>query len=117
MSSTARGLRDSLLSRSRAARASRPRTSACPYSGAVPISRSMSDDHDVLVLGGGIAGVAAAVAAAQHGARVLLVRAGPGASALCLGGWRGVPPPRVGAALAHAGLALEQLRCVLPRAD
>lgn len=77
----------------------------------------MSDGHDILVLGGGIAGTAAAIAAAQQGARVLLVRAGPGASALCLGGWRGSPPAALAAALARAGLALEQQRCALPRPD
>jgi glycerol-3-phosphate dehydrogenase subunit B len=77
----------------------------------------MSDDRDVLVIGGGIAGAAAAVAAAQQGARVLCVRAGPGASALCLGGWRGSAPAAFTTALARAGLALEQLRCTLPRPD
>jgi glycerol-3-phosphate dehydrogenase subunit B len=77
----------------------------------------MSDDCDVLVLGGGVAGTAAAVAAAQQGARVLLVRAGPGASALCLGGWQGTPPAAFAAALAESGCALEWLRCTLPRPD
>ncbi|WP_028922521.1 FAD-dependent oxidoreductase [Pseudonocardia acaciae] len=40
-----------------------------------------SNDYDVIVAGGGSAGVAAAVGAARTGARVLLVEAGP-----CLGG-------------------------------
>src|SRR5439155_22046292 len=40
---------------------------------------------DVLVIGGGMAGAAAALAARQRGASVLLVARGPGASALSSG--------------------------------
>ena len=77
----------------------------------------MHDGYDVLVLGGGVAGTAAAIAAAQQGARVMLARAGPGASALCAGGWCGSPPAAFAEALARAGLALAQQRCALPRPD
>ena len=40
---------------------------------------------DVLVIGGGVAGIAAAASAAQEGASVILVRRGLGATALCAG--------------------------------
>jgi anaerobic glycerol-3-phosphate dehydrogenase len=60
---------------------------------------------DVLVIGGGAAGVAAALAAAARGRRVALVRAGPGATALTAGGWRGPMPVGLGRALEAAGLA------------
>jgi anaerobic glycerol-3-phosphate dehydrogenase len=59
---------------------------------------------DRLVIGGGVAGVANALELAAAGARVALVRAGPGASALASGGWSGPLSARLGAALAAAGL-------------
>ncbi len=62
--------------------------------------------YDVLVIGGGIAGSAAALAAAGRGARVALVRAAPGVTAMAEGGWAGPVPPALGAALADAGLRL-----------
>jgi anaerobic glycerol-3-phosphate dehydrogenase len=72
---------------------------------------------DVLVIGGGAAGVGAALAAVAAGARTLLVRAGPGASALCAGGWTSAPPAPVAAALAAAGLPLVECGTVLPHPD
>lgn len=72
---------------------------------------------DVLVLGGGIAGVAAAVAAARAGARTTLVRSGPGATTVCGGGWRGVPPGPLLDALAAAGLPLDPCTSALPHPD
>lgn len=74
-------------------------------------------DVDVLVIGGGIAGVSAALAAAGRGARVLLVRAGPGATALCAGGWRTAPPDPIRSALEKVGLALARVRGALPHPD
>jgi len=59
---------------------------------------------DVVVIGGGVAGVAAALAAASRGRQVVLVRAGPGASAVTTGAWRGPLPDALCAALAAAGL-------------
>jgi glycerol-3-phosphate dehydrogenase subunit B len=53
------------------------------YSGAVNRSQ------DVVVIGGGIAGVAAALASSARGARVTLIRRAPGATALSVGGWLG----------------------------
>lgn len=44
---------------------------------------------DVLVIGGGVSGFAAALAARQRGARTALVRAAPGVSALASGAWSG----------------------------
>ncbi|MEX1184474.1 MAG: FAD-binding protein [Gemmatimonadota bacterium] len=72
---------------------------------------------DVLVLGGGMAGVAAALAAASAGARTMLVRAAPGATALAAGGWSTAPPPAIQQALARAGLELVPVAGALPHPD
>lgn len=61
------------------------------------------ENVDVVVIGGGMAGTAAAVAAAQRGARVMLITAAPGATALCCGGWAGVLPDPLAAAFAAVG--------------
>jgi glycerol-3-phosphate dehydrogenase subunit B len=50
--------------------------------GAAP---ALAGEHDVLVLGGGMAGAMAALAAREAGARVALVRRSPGATALSSG--------------------------------
>jgi glycerol-3-phosphate dehydrogenase subunit B len=72
---------------------------------------------DVLVLGGGIAGAAAALSAVAAGARAVLVRGGPGATAVCAGGWLGSPPEALRSALAEAGLSLEECAAPLPHPD
>jgi anaerobic glycerol-3-phosphate dehydrogenase len=72
---------------------------------------------DVLILGGGIAGVAAALAARSRGAGVHLVRHGPGATALASGGWVGSPPAPFLDALAAAGLPLEPCTARLPHPE
>ncbi len=59
---------------------------------------------DVSVIGGGIAGVSAALAARAAGASVALIRAAPGASALGSGAWHGPLPTLIGDALHSAGL-------------
>jgi glycerol-3-phosphate dehydrogenase subunit B len=64
----------------------------------------MRHSFDVVVIGGGIAGVAAALAAAHSGARVALVRATPGATAITSGAWHGALPAPLADALAAAGL-------------
>ncbi|HEX6938321.1 MAG TPA: FAD-binding protein [Longimicrobiales bacterium] len=69
---------------------------------------------DVLVIGGGIAGAAAALAAAARGRRVALVRAAPGTTALAAGGWAGPLPDGMGAALAGVGLPYEPAGVPLP---
>ncbi|HEX7090913.1 MAG TPA: FAD-binding protein [Longimicrobiales bacterium] len=74
----------------------------------------MTRAYDVVVIGGGAAGVAAALAAAARGSRVALVRAGPGATALAAGAWRGPLPAGTGRALAAAGLVLEPPAGPLP---
>jgi glycerol-3-phosphate dehydrogenase subunit B len=74
-------------------------------------------DVDVLVLGGGIAGAAAALSAAARGARVVLARSGPGATAVCAGGWIGQPPAPLRAALAESGLPLHDCATPLPHPD
>jgi glycerol-3-phosphate dehydrogenase subunit B len=74
-------------------------------------------DADVLIIGGGMAGVAAALAVADAGARAALVRRGPGATALSAGGWVGVPPESVRSALAAAGLPLDMRPVALPHPD
>ena len=50
------------------------------------------------MIGGGIAGVSAALAAARHAVRVTLVRRAPGATALTVGGWTGPLPEPLAAA-------------------
>lgn len=50
-------------------------------------------DVDVLVVGGGIAGATAAIAARRRGARVVLVRRAPGATALSSGAFDVAPDP------------------------
>ena len=50
------------------------------------------------MIGGGIAGVSAALAAARQGVRVTLVRRAPGATALTVGGWTGPLPEPLAAA-------------------
>src|SRR5690606_169680 len=65
---------------------------------------AVTESFDVLVIGGGAAGVAAALAAAARGRRVALVRTGPGATALTAGGWRGPLPAGPGRAPAAAGV-------------
>ena len=83
--------------------------------GLVPaIVRIVELDFDVLVVGGGIAGCAAALAAAAAGRRVGLVRAAPGATALVAGGWAGPLPEPLGAALARAGMPFEPAPSPLP---
>jgi glycerol-3-phosphate dehydrogenase subunit B len=72
---------------------------------------------DVLILGGGIAGVAAALAARSRGARTVLIRQGPGATALASGGWVGSPPAPLLHALATAGLPLEPCTARLPHPE
>jgi glycerol-3-phosphate dehydrogenase subunit B len=69
---------------------------------------------DVVVLGGGCAGVAAACAAAGAGARVALVRAGPGLTAITAGAWHGPLAPPLASALAEAGLPYRRVEGPLP---
>lgn len=64
----------------------------------------MRTSFDVLVIGGGAAGVAAALHAHAAGAAVAVVRAAPGASAVGSGGWNGPLDPALGRALDGAGL-------------
>lgn len=76
--------------------------------------RDVTQDFDVLVVGGGIAGCAAALAAAAAGRRVGIVRAAPGVTTLAAGGWAGPLPERLGAALARAGLPFGPAPSPLP---
>lgn len=72
---------------------------------------------DVVVIGGGVAGVAAALSAARAGARVALVARGPGAAALGGGGWHADPPEPLRIALAAADLELVACTGPLPHPD
>lgn len=76
----------------------------------------MTQAFDVLVLGGGVAGVAAALAAAELGRAVALVRSAPGATALSAGGWRGGLPDGLARVLADGGLPYEPVTDRLPHA-
>lgn len=77
----------------------------------------VTDSPDVVVIGGGIAGTAAALAAASRGARVLLIHATPGASALCCGGWLGALPAPLAAAFAAVGHEWIEISTELPSPD
>lgn len=72
---------------------------------------------DVIVVGGGAAGCAAALAATAAGARTMLLRTAPGATALAAGGWAGSVPAGMTAALAGAGLQLDTVDGPLPHPD
>jgi hypothetical protein len=72
---------------------------------------------DVVVIGGGVAGVAAAAAAVAAGARVVLVRRGPGVSAMTAGGWIDAPPTVFADLLRDAGLPLLSCTAGLPHPD
>lgn len=61
-------------------------------------------DFDAVVIGGGIAGVSAALEAAARGERVAVVRAGPGATALTSGAWWGPLPDLLARALTDSAL-------------
>src|SRR5688572_14694723 len=87
-----------------------------PLSTAVPTFTHMRT-FDVLVIGGGIAGTAAALAAARAGARTAVVRRGPGATALASGCWIDEPPAELRTALADAGLDLTACKGALPHPD
>ena len=69
------------------------------------------------VIGGGVAGVAAALAARRAGLDVVLVRRAPGASALGGGGWRGPLAAPLADALGAGGLAHEPVSHPLPHPD
>jgi glycerol-3-phosphate dehydrogenase subunit B len=66
----------------------------------------MPTTFDVLVIGGGVAGFAAALAAQQNGARVALVRAAPGLTATTSGAWLGPLRAEIRTALERAGYTL-----------
>lgn len=70
----------------------------------------MPEPIDLLVIGAGAAGASAALAGRAVGARVVLVRAAPGASALAGGAWRGQPPDALVRALADVGHPLVTAR-------
>jgi glycerol-3-phosphate dehydrogenase subunit B len=70
----------------------------------------MALTYDVAVVGCGIAGVSAALASRARGARVCLVRAAPGATALASGAWRGPLRAELQRALTAAGFPLESTR-------
>jgi glycerol-3-phosphate dehydrogenase subunit B len=69
---------------------------------------------EIIVLGGGIAGVSAALAAAASGARVTLVRSGPGVTALASGAWNDPPPSQLREILADVGFSLTDCDDALP---
>ncbi len=71
------------------------------------VSLRMAVIFDVAIIGGGIAGACAALAAQQRGAQTCVVRAAPGTTALMSGAWSGPLRAEVRTALAAAGYPLE----------
>ena len=67
----------------------------------------MAATYDVTVIGGGITGMSAALAARARGASTCLLRAAPGATAMMSGTWSGPLPDPIRRALADAGYPLE----------
>ena len=84
---------------------------------AVGYSPAVNRARDVVVIGGGMAGVAAALAGAARGARVTLVRRAPGATALCEGGWHGPLPEPLAAHFSAVGLDWPTVQNPLPAPD
>lgn len=78
------------------------------------ILAAVAREFEVLVVGGGVAGAAAALAATARGRRVVLVRVAPGATAQSSGVWRGPLPPPMREALASAGLPHAPCAAPLP---
>lgn len=77
----------------------------------------MSVEFDVVVLGGGVAGVSAALAAAEKGLRIGMA-SGPAAStAMYCGAWRGPCPDILRRALRNADFCLDELDGALPHAS
>lgn len=77
----------------------------------------MSLSFDVVVVGGGIAGTSAALAASAQGASVAMLRAGPGVTGICCGAWNGLLPTSIARALERAGLPHVPCAHPLPHAD
>lgn len=69
---------------------------------------------DVAVLGGGVAGSAAAISAASRGAHVCLISGPPGTTAMFSGGWRGTCPAGLLRELALSGYELHACSQPLP---
>ena len=74
----------------------------------------MPTRYDVVVIGAGVAGSAAALAARNAGARVCVIARAPGASALFSGAWRGACPEPLRNALRAVGYDLEPVEHPLP---
>src|SRR5687767_6934881 len=72
---------------------------------------------DVVVIGAGAAGCSAALAARARGADVMVVSATPGATAITCGGWSGVLPNPVAAALSDVRHRLIAARTPVAAAD
>jgi glycerol-3-phosphate dehydrogenase subunit B len=71
----------------------------------------------VVVIGGGMAGVAAALASSERGARVTLVRRAPGATVLTAGGWQGPLPGPLERHFEAAGHPWPTVTQLLPAPD
>ncbi|MGQ0816306.1 MAG: FAD-binding protein, partial [Gemmatimonadota bacterium] len=93
------------------------------HAGISPYSRAVATESgapitghqfDVAVLGGGVAGCAAALAAAANDARTCMIAGTPGATAMFSGAWRGGCPDGLRGALAAVGYDLRAMATRLP---
>jgi choline dehydrogenase-like flavoprotein len=74
----------------------------------------VATEFDVAILGSGITGTTAAIAAARAGARVCVITGPPGVTAMFSGAWNGPCPDALYQALVDTGYHLRDVARALP---